>query len=177
MRGKSPHLCLSVDPCDVDQSVQIQCFKFVSGLDVLQQSEHALVVWGISELVGLNFGLELLDLISILVENLNMVEQVINLIADFLWHSVTKDVLLYELASLGDLALYDLDFVLHSVPLPEHILAFIFEIVEPFKVNFCPLILVDEEFGAHQLIVVVRDCSVVLNRATAGENLDEKVLD
>ena len=132
MCGKSFHLGLGVDPCDVDQSVQIQCCEFVSGLDVLQQSEHTFVVWRICELVGLNFGLELLDLISLLVEKLNMVEQIINLFVDFLWHGVIKEVLFYELASLGDLAFNFLDFVLHSVPLPEHILAFIVLCVEPF---------------------------------------------
>lgn len=68
MSGKSPHLYLGVDPSDVDQSVQIQCFELVSGFDVLKQGKYALIVWGICELVGLNFGLELLNLISLLVE-------------------------------------------------------------------------------------------------------------
>lgn len=72
-----------------------------------------------------------------------MVEQVINLFVDFLWHWVNYDVLLYELASLGYLALNDLDFVFHSVPLSEHILAFIVKCVEPFQVHFRPLILVN----------------------------------
>lgn len=44
------------------------------------------------------------------------------------------------------------------------------------QVDFGPFVLIDQEFGAHQVVVVIRDRALVLNSSVCSKNFDEEVL-
>ena len=44
------------------------------------------------------------------------------------------------------------------------------------QVDFGPFVLIDQEFGAHQVVVVIRDRALVLNSSVCSKNFDEEVV-